>query len=236
MRRMYTILLLLLVISTKIYPTDNVPSINPTATFHLESGDVVCNDTTGSAPLSATLNANTENIGGYTATYEWRFYTPGNSSQPFLVRYDESTDYIFEKSGTTYVELYATFVNGSDTIKYESEYWENAKPISVTVSESKLEVPNAFSPNGDGINDTFHVKDGYQSLVDFHAYIYNRWGQLLFDWTNPADGWDGTYKGHQVKDGVYFVLVKAKGADGIKYNIKRDVNLLRGYTESSTTK
>ena len=58
----------------------------------------------------------------------------------------------------------------------------------------------------------------------------------MFDWTNPADGWDGTYKGHQVKDGVYFVLVKAKGADGIKYNIKRDVNLLRGYTESSTTK
>ena len=41
-------------------------------------------------------------------------------------------------------------------------------------------------------------------------------------------------KGKDVAQGVYYVLVKAKGADGRTFNIKRDVNLLRGYTESST--
>ena len=94
-------------------------------------------------------------------------------------------------------------------------------------------MPNAFSPNGDGINDVYKAKSGYQSLVEFHAYIFNRWGQKLYEWTNPADGWDGTYNGKDVKEGVYYVLVKAKGADGRKYNIKRDVNLLRGYDETA---
>ena len=55
----------------------------------------------------------------------------------------------------------------------------------------------------------------------------------IYEWTNPADGWDGTHNGKPVKDGVYYCLVKAKGADGIRYNYKRDVNLLRGYTETT---
>ena len=47
-------------------------------------------------------------------------------------------------------------------------------------------------------------------------------------------GWDGTYKGSPVKDGVYYVVVQARGADGINYDIRRDVNLLRGYIEESS--
>lgn len=73
------------------------------------------------------------------------------------------------------------------------------------------------------------------SLTEFHAYIFNRWGQKLYEWNDPAGGWDGTYKGKPVKDGVYFCLVKAKGVDGKTYNIKKDVNLLRGYIESGST-
>ena len=102
-----------------------------------------------------------------------------------------------------------------------------------TPTESILQMPNAFSPNGDGINDIYKAKSGYQGLASFQAYIFNRWGQKLFEWSDPAEGWDGTYKGKPVKEGVYFVLVKAKGTDGKNYNIKKDVNLLRGFTEST---
>ena len=49
-------------------------------------------------------------------------------------------------------------------------------------------------------------------------------------------GWDGTYEGTPVKDGVYFVVVQALGADGIKYDIRQAVNLLRGYIEDSSVK
>ena len=105
---------------------------------------------------------------------------------------------------------------------------------STDVLTSILVMPNTFTPNNDQINDVYKVKS-YQNIVEFHAYIFNRWGQKLYEWTDPADGWDGTYHGKDVKDGVYFVLVKAKGADGRTYNIRRDVNLLRGYTERTTT-
>ena len=48
-----------------------------------------------------------------------------------------------------------------------------------------------------------------------------------------SKGWDGTYNGHPVKEGVYFALIKAKGADGKEYNFRKDVNLLRGHREGS---
>jgi gliding motility-associated-like protein len=99
--------------------------------------------------------------------------------------------------------------------------------LTSTGDESKLVMPNTFTPNGDGHNDIFKAKE-YRNLSEFHAYIFNRWGQKLYEWTDPAEGWDGTYHGSEVKTGVYFVLVKARGIDDVIYNIRKDVNLLRG--------
>ena len=104
---------------------------------------------------------------------------------------------------------------------------------STVVLTSTLVMPNAFSPNNDRINDVYKVKS-YQNIVEFHAYIFNRWGQKLYEWTNIEEGWDGKYRGNDVKQGTYFVLVKAKGADGQTYNIRKDVNLLRGYIEGTS--
>lgn len=214
---------------------DEVPTINPTATYTSVDGEETeSNEMSGQAPLVGRFKANPSNVGDYNATYEWRFTKEGET-QPYLTRYEEETEYTFTKVGSHSIVVYATFTKGNDVIQYGQEYWSEVSPLRVTISESKLEMPNAFSPNGDGINDIYKAKDGYQSLVEFHAYIFNRWGQKLFEWTNPADGWDGKYKGKDVAQGVYYVLVKAKGADGKTYNIKRDVNLLRGYTEGTNT-
>jgi len=212
---------------------DEAPTINPTATYTTDEGEEESDSYSGNAPLVGRFQANAENVGAYTAYYEWRF-TMENESAPYLTRYEEDTEYTFTTAGTHSIELYATFVNGTDTIKYTDEYWAERGALRVTISESKLEMPNAFSPNGDGINDIYKAKDGYQSIVEFHAYIFNRWGQQLYSWDDPAGGWDGKYKGKDVKQGTYFVLVKAKGADGRKFEIKRDVNLLRGFTETTT--
>ena len=178
------------------------------------------NDFSGQAPLSVSFRANPQDMEGLDPTYEWHFRMEGESKD-FMVRYEENTDYTFTKAGKTYVTLYANLGNEE----------RDSSRICVTISESKLLMPNAFSPNGDTHNDVYKAKE-YQSIVEFHAYIFNRWGQKLFEWTNPAEGWDGNYNGSPVKEGVYFVVVKARGADGIVYNIRKDVNLLRGFTKT----
>lgn len=179
------------------------------------------------APLRVTFRANPSALDdGLVPSYEWRFVKDG-SRDAYITRYEENTEYEFTESGTTAVSLYVSYEGD------ESEP-ELVSTITVSISTSILEMPNAFSPNGDGVNDIYKAKDTHKSIVEFKAYIFNRWGQKLYEWSDIDGGWDGTYHGSPVKAGVYYVLVKAKGADGIEYNIKRDVNLLRDYIEGGT--
>ena len=214
---------------------ENIPVISPTATFTTSEGETMeATEYSGSAPLSVHLTPNVENPDGYSAYYEWRFYKEGQSiDEPYLIRYEEETDFTFMEAGGHCIALIAYFTSGNDTIaKYDADYWNEMTPIRISISTSKLDFPNAFSPNGDGTNDIYRAKPEYQSIVEFRAIIYNRWGQKLFEWTDLEGGWDGTYKGSPVKQGVYYCHVVAKGADGRRYNIKKDVNLLRTFDSS----
>lgn len=203
-------------------------SVNPLA-YYYDKEEMQTVETTsiddGEAPLDVIFKANPEDMDGYMPSYEWHFRKQEIDGSPreLFVRYEEETSYTFAESGTFNVVL-KTFLDREGTEL-------DSVTITVTIPESKLEFPNAFSPNGDGVNDVFRAKEGYRSIVKFHAYILNRWGQKLYEWTDPAGSWDGTYNGTPVKDGVYFLLVKAKGADGREYNIRKDVNVLRKYIE-----
>lgn len=209
-------------------------SLSPTATYTDENGDEQTLEPggsfTGSAPIVVSFDAGVSDIGNYTPHFEWRFYEGSDIENPYLIRYDEETQYTFTKAGIHNVSLTVNFVNGTDTITFTPD---DFPPFQFSISESKLEFPNAFSPNGDGINDIFKAKSTYQSIVEFQATIFNRWGQKIYTWNDPADGWDGTFHGKPVKDGVYFVNVEAKGADGRTFHIRKAVNLLRTFTEAS---
>ena len=205
------------------------PAVNPTAAYTDEEGNSATADEenptiAGQAPLLVNFYANPIDMGDNIPSYEWHFRMLGEEKE-FMVRYEENTDYTFTNAGTTEVTLRTTLNYGEMVI--------DSVVFQVVVSESKLTFPNAFSPNGDEDNPKFKAKE-YQSIIEFHAYIFNRWGQKLYEWTDPAEGWDGTYKGKDVKEGVYFLLCRAKGADGREYNIRKDVNLLRGFTEGDS--
>lgn len=87
-------------------------------------------------------------------------------------------------------------------------------------------VPNAFSPNGDGRNDVFSVKNmKYQRLIEFR--VFNRWGQEIFNTTDPNIGWDGTYRGQAQEIGVYHYLIRVTTPDGKQKTYKGDVSLIR---------
>lgn len=207
------------------------PIITPTAEYKTAEGEMIEDASIAqSAPLAGYFKSNVENSEGYTVRYEWKIYAEGKENAPLIHRFDADMEYTFTKSGTFFVQLYATFIAGTDTIQYPGE--NEPTSFVVSISESKLEIPNAFSPNGDGINDVYKVKENHQSIVSFRATIFNRWGQKIYTWANLDGGWDGMLHGTVVPDGTYFVVVEARGADGKKYNIKKDVNVLTGYTDN----
>lgn len=182
-------------------------------------------DFTANAPLYVEFTSNPSDL-DTGATIEW--HISNTSAGINITRYEENTSYTFTVAGKHVITL--NVVQDGDILE--------SKSISITICDSHLEMPNAFSPNGDGINDYFQAKTNSKSIVEFHAYIFNRHGQKLYDWTDWQDeksGWDGTHNGHPVKDGVYFVYVKALGADGTEYNIRRDVNLLRNFNTVDST-
>lgn len=202
---------------------------NPTMVYTDTAGTTVSDETEydGSAPFRAEFRANPEDVGSYSARYEWRFMRSG-SSEPFMRRYEENTSYEFMQSGSYSVQLFVTFYEGGDTIEYEQE-----TPFNINIRESRLEFPNAFTPNGDGTNDVLQAKSGYESITEFRARVFSRSGKLLYEWTDISSGWDGRSGGRDVPDGAYYLYVKAKGADGRDYDIRKTINILRGYRESS---
>ena len=211
---------------------------SPTATFSYtdSEGNPVEEEAesyTGSAPMKAVFRANPQNADDFDARYEWFIYEQGDETKPVVHRFEEDLEYTFTHSGSFYIELKATFTKDSNTVSYPEE-GEDGTRFTVSIAESHLEMPNAFSPNGDEFNPIYKAKDNHQSIVEFKATIFNRWGQKLYSWNDVNGGWDGKVNGRFVKNGVYFVNVVAKGADGRVYHIRKDVNVLTNFTEASS--
>jgi gliding motility-associated-like protein len=86
----------------------------------------------------------------------------------------------------------------------------------VRVDSSLLEVPNVFTPNEDGLNDYFQVKS--VSLRSFNGKVFNRWGKLVYqwsDWTTQEAGWNGRNQndGSEAPTGTYYYIIEATGWD-----------------------
>ena len=89
-----------------------------------------------------------------------------------------------------------------------------------------VDVPTAFTPNGDGVNDIVRVRGYGIDKVTFR--IYNRWGVLMFQSNNSKElGWNGTYKGTVQPQDVYTYIADIIFTDGTKYQKKGDITLLR---------
>lgn len=169
--------------------------------------------------------------------YQWKIY---KSTELLVTRNDRDIRYVFSEPGAYRV---VCAVNNQYCTSDSME-------VSVQISESYLAVPNVFTPNGDGKNDEFRV--AYRSLKEFHCWVYNRWGKLVYEWTDPAKGWDGTINGRPAAEGAYYYVIRALGTDAAKnagysskisytkkklkadesvigiYQMSGDINLLRG--------
>lgn len=88
-----------------------------------------------------------------------------------------------------------------------------------------IAIPNAFSPNGDGVNDHVYVR-GY-AISKMMFKIYNRWGQLVFQSTSQNIGWDGKYRGVLQPMDTYAYTLEVEYTDGTRGSKKGDITLLR---------
>lgn len=89
-----------------------------------------------------------------------------------------------------------------------------------------LFIPNAFSPNGDGLNDEFNLGSyGYHKLTVFR--IYNRWGEEVFSTTNPRQGWRGNHKGKPADAGTYHYYISLFNTKEEEQIFKGDITLIR---------
>jgi gliding motility-associated-like protein len=152
------------------------------------------------------LGESTQLEGKAMGAYQW---TPAGSVSP-----PNTLNPVVAPGETTTYYLTVTSTDGC--VAYDS----------VTVHVTNAVLPNAFSPNGDGLNDVFKLipKDERVHLKDLS--VYNRYGQKVFFTTDITEGWDGTFKGKMADLDTYFYFVRYM--IGVNtYTLKGDVTLVR---------
>jgi gliding motility-associated-like protein len=91
----------------------------------------------------------------------------------------------------------------------------------------KFDLPNAFTPNGDGSNDVFLPVFKGEVFEQFHLKIYSRWGKLVFESSSPNQGWNGTIDGASLPSDVYIFVMDYRFTDGRSGQESGDITLLR---------
>lgn len=161
-----------------------------------------------SAP--AEVEFTNESLGDFTVS-EWAIGT--------LARlYEHDPVYQFQRPGTFRVSLTVT--------NEETGCSSSDSSATITVSDAALEFPNAFTPNGDGVNDTFCPS--FRSLRSYELTIYNRWGRRVFTSSSPTAGWDGKENGREAAAGTYYFVAQADGYErGVTLRRRGSVTLVR---------
>lgn len=89
-----------------------------------------------------------------------------------------------------------------------------------------LGLPNAFSPNGDGINDQFCIQGWNECIQSFRIMIFNRWGEKVFESTDPDFCWDGKSKGAQGESGEFVYRLEATFTNNLREIRSGTINVI----------
>ncbi|MEM6967198.1 MAG: gliding motility-associated C-terminal domain-containing protein, partial [Bacteroidota bacterium] len=145
--------------------------------------------------------------------WKWNFNDEGFSFQ-------ENPSFIFADTGQQVVELVVfTEAGCTDTIQ---------KVVDV-IPEVRYFLPNAFTPNDDTVNDEFKAVGFYRGMKDYKFAIWNRWGELVFETSDPDEGWDGRTQNGNVKmpAGVYVCLVSYRTPRGVPQEVQGYITLIK---------
>jgi gliding motility-associated-like protein len=132
----------------------------------------------------------------------------------------QNPTFVFPDTGLMEIQLVITHIYGCvDTL---IQYVDVEPQITYFL-------PNAFTPNEDGLNEFFRGGGYFRGLRDFDIKIMNRWGGIVFESTDPSEGWNGMENnvGRLSQNGVYMVYVRYTGPRGMPHEIKGYATLIR---------
>lgn len=147
------------------------------------------------------------------ATWYWQFGSKNSAS-------GQNPRFNFRDTGNTNIQLIVRNGFGcADTI---------SKNLFVEPFTSFF-LPNAFSPNNDGVNDDYLGRGYYDSFKNFSLQVFNRWGESVFKTTSPTEGWNGLKNntGSPLPEGVYLSVLTYKKHTGEDVIVKNYVHLTR---------
>lgn len=211
------------------YACEFTSDVVSTPTYAVKA-DFAVNPETGEAPLDVEFTNATVNA----TDYEWFLYQDYDridegaliTEDSLLLNdilIDENIDpYTYQHPGNYFVKLIVKSDKGPDVCVDEM-----ILTTPIVVDTSLVQVPNVFTPNGDGKNDVWRAKS--QSLKSFHAIVFNRWGRVVYEWKNPDEGWNGKVNGKWATPGTYFYVITAVGREEQtkKYTKKGSFMLIR---------
>ena len=125
------------------------------------------------------------------------------------------------------------FLPGTYFVKAEQYGCQTFEATEVRLSpdcctEDKIKIPNAFSPNGDGQNDTYFIKDDSNIIEYLELKIFNRWGQKVFQASNKDEAWDGYFQGKLLNTAVFNYHLNIGCIGGQESFFKKgDITLIR---------
>ncbi|MFZ5553514.1 MAG: PKD domain-containing protein, partial [Bacteroidota bacterium] len=218
----------------------NGPSANPTYTYPNAGLYDVCLTVTSAAGCSTSITAP-----GLVEVYPVPVaeFTASPSTTTILNPDIEFTD--LSTGGTSYnwdfgdgdssnttgnvTHVYADTGSYSVTLTVSNQYgcFDQYTLIIDILADFGIYVPNAFTPNGDGVNDFFFPEGVGIDPNNFEFMVFNRWGELIYETQNLYKPWDGTHKGVMSKQDVYVWKVKAFDPFGNQHDYIGHVTLLK---------
>ncbi|MEO0641036.1 MAG: gliding motility-associated C-terminal domain-containing protein, partial [Bacteroidota bacterium] len=187
--------------------TVDVPQVPPATPFFTTSPT---SDTTILLSDAMVLFQN-QSVGA--VSYVWDLGANGGTTDETNPRFQYQEAGTYEVTLTAYNEYFVCPVDFTVTLEI--------------VPDGVLYIPNAFTPNGDGLNDIFIPKAFLFGYKDYRLTVWNQWGQLIYSTTDPTEGWDGTFNGRDSPGGGYLWEAEIIGPRDKIESFKGTITLLR---------